>query len=169
MSHSGQTVDIVSDRTLPIQSRWMLVNALETTWAGVLLLAVLIWIGGFRTLDHVVAFVIVGILIIAVTIHGMWRKSGFHFVLTNDAFSVTDHWHNSVIPFGRINKVSVKQNIFDRLFNVFEVLIEVDHPTWSPPARHENIGILGNKIVVPGLTKKDAEELRRIITYKARC
>jgi uncharacterized membrane protein YdbT with pleckstrin-like domain len=83
------------------------------------------------------------------------------------------------LPYGVIQHVVVKQDLFDRLFGLASLLIE--NAVQSSQALHlqrgewahksisttpEIVGSNGNKISIPGLRKTDAEALKTVILQK---
>jgi len=80
------------------------------------------------------------------------------------------------LPYGVIQNVVVKQDIFDRVFGIASLVVEnAVQPgdvkskqksfqlDWGKTSAPEDIGSSGNKVSIPGLKKKDAEAFKRII------
>jgi membrane protein YdbS with pleckstrin-like domain len=85
------------------------------------------------------------------------------------------------IPYGIIQNISVNQDLFDRLLDIATLEIETaaESAGWEPYERTESglvvkssprtppdIGFKYHYLVIPGLTKRDAESLKKIILQK---
>lgn len=84
---------------------------------------------------------------------------------------------NRNVPYGRIQGLFINQGLFDRIFGLASLTLEdfsgggksainVDGYIGSGKSRREALGFVGNKIHIPGLKKRDAEELKSIILRK---
>lgn len=76
-------------------------------------------------------------------------------------------------PYGVIQNIFVRQDIFDRLFNLASLTIEnaaqaggINNLRASKSNKYEKIGFRGNRIVIPGLKREDAESLKIAILEK---
>ena len=82
------------------------------------------------------------------------------------------------LPYGVIQNVLVKQDLFDRLFGIAALTIEnasegggSGFSKWFSRSQNQNkqgdfVGSRGNKMSIPGLKKKDAEALKAEILAK---
>jgi len=74
------------------------------------------------------------------------------------------------VPYGVIQNLFVKQDLFDRIFGLASLTIENASQgagALMPPRRRvEMVGFSGNKVSIPGLSKANAEILKDIILQK---
>lgn len=84
------------------------------------------------------------------------------------------------IPYGVIQNIFIKQDLFDRIFGLASLMIEnasKEEPgqrtqviwgiTFAPKnQRQELVGFMGNRVNIPGLKKVDAEMLKNAILQK---
>lgn len=105
-------------------------------------------------------------------------RANFHYSLDDKFFNVkqgviSKKQHH--VPYGVIQTVFVKQDIFDRIFRLASLRIENASQAGggksygSESSRyggHEDVGASKNKVNIPGLKKQSAEELKNIILQK---
>ncbi len=75
------------------------------------------------------------------------------------------------IPYGVIQNLYVKQDLFDRLFALSSLTLENasvgdGNPLGNNKKQVEKVGFSGNKVSIPGLTKQNAEILKGIVLLK---
>ncbi|MCX5700098.1 MAG: PH domain-containing protein [Candidatus Omnitrophica bacterium] len=75
------------------------------------------------------------------------------------------------LPYGVIQNVFLKQDLFDRIFGL--ATLRIENASQAGGARdirmrqaQEGVGASGNKINIPGLKKQSAEELKNLILKK---
>ncbi len=75
------------------------------------------------------------------------------------------------LPYGVIQNVFVKQDLFERIFGL--ATLRIENASQAGGARdvrmhqeQEYVGASGNKVNIPGLKKQDAEELKKLILKK---
>ncbi len=75
------------------------------------------------------------------------------------------------MPYGVIQNVFIKQDLFDRIFGL--ATLRIENASQAGGARdirirqgQENLGASGNKVNIPGLKKQNAEELKNLILKK---
>ena len=108
-------------------------------------------------------------------------RKNFHFALEKEYFAVKQGVLSKKqrnLPYGVIQNVLVKQDIFDRLFGIAALTIENASEAggsgiskWFSKSQNQNnsadfIGSQGNKVSIPGLKKADAEALKSAILAK---
>ena len=113
------------------------------------------------------------------------RRITFHYALDSKFLNLQQGILNKTqrhIPYGVIQNVFVKQDLFDRLFGLASLTLEnasmgagsqegltkVFGITLSnkKQQRVEMVGFSGNKVSIPGLTKQNAETLKSIVLQK---
>ena len=108
-------------------------------------------------------------------------KKNFHFALEKEYLFVKQGVLSKKqrnLPYGVIQNVLVKQDIFDRLFGIAALTIENASEAggsglskWFSKSKNQQnqadfIGSQGNKVSIPGLKKIDAEALKEDILAK---
>lgn len=111
-------------------------------------------------------------------------RSRFHYSLENNFFMVAQGVFSKQkrnLPYGVIQHVFVKQDFFDRIFQLASLKIENasgggqgGKPSWNKNVtlgsffggNQEGVGTSGNAVSIPGLKKAHAEELKNKILQK---
>lgn len=114
-------------------------------------------------------------------------RANFHYSLDENFFNVRQGVISKKqrnLPYGVIQNVFVKQDIFDRIFGLASLRVENASQAgggnkerwWNKSygskataygyGQQDGIGASGNKINIPGLKKTDAEELKNLILQK---
>jgi uncharacterized membrane protein YdbT with pleckstrin-like domain len=108
-------------------------------------------------------------------------RANFHYSLDENFFRVKQgviSKKQKNLPYGVIQNVFVKQDLFDRIFGLAHLKIEnaslgggkvekrKSFSITSGNSNSESVGASGNKINIPGLKKKSAEELKNLILQK---
>lgn len=104
-------------------------------------------------------------------------RKNFHFTLDSQYLVVKQGVLSKKqrnLPYGVIQNVLVKQDIFDRLFGIAALTIEnasegggsFFSKSGNQSGQSDFIGSKGNKMSIPGLKKKDAEALKEEILAK---
>ncbi len=109
----------------------------------------------------------------------------FHFIITilkrvNFHYSIEEKFltlkqgilskQQRHIPYGVIQNLFVKQDLFDKIFGLASLTIENASQgagaLAAPQQKVEMVGFSGNKVSIPGLKKANAETLKAIILQK---
>jgi membrane protein YdbS with pleckstrin-like domain len=106
-------------------------------------------------------------------------RANFHYSIEDKFFVVKQGVFSKKqrnLPYGVIQNVLAKQDIFDRIFGLASLRVEDASRGGGGSARKsfrltssrqgESVGASGNKVNIPGLRKKDAEALKNIILQK---
>ncbi len=109
-------------------------------------------------------------------------RSRFHYSLENNFFKVNQGVFSKQrrdLPYGVIQNVFVKQDLFDRIFGLAALRVEnaaggQGKSGWNKSVslgslfggNQESVGSSGNTISIPGLKKAHAEELKNKILQK---
>lgn len=115
-------------------------------------------------------------------------RRNFHFLVGDEFLEVKQGILSKGerhIPYGVIQNVLVKQDVFDRLFGIASLSIEnASQGAGNQPAEKKFFGMNfgtkksgqstdflgygGNKVNIPGLKKQDAEALKEVILQKVK-
>lgn len=104
-------------------------------------------------------------------------RANFHYSIEDKFFVVKQGVLSKKqrnIPYGVIQNVLVKQDLFDKIFNLASFSVEnasqVNNRGFlsglKTNRQGETFGSSGNKVNIPGLKKKDAENLRLVLLQK---
>lgn len=158
---------ILTEKDFPIQFVWLFKSLLGT-------LFVLLMTFGMARFGYINYFLIlfVGFAPIAFVISYL-QLNNFHFAM-EDKFWVLKQGVISKeernVPYGVIQHVFVKQDLFDRVFGIASVTIEnatkslaeiQTQKTQKAPL--ERIGFSGNTVTIPGLKIENAQKLKLTI------
>lgn len=176
--------EVITEKNYPIEAKWIF----KSVWGSVFILLFLISAfffelatGKFSFYDIIyLAIVPINLIIISL------RRANFHYSI-DDKFMTL---HQGIlskqqrnIPYGVIQNIFVKQDLFDRIFDIASLTIEnasqradsqgagtrkIFGMTVSNGRRQQTdmIGFSGNKISIPGLSKQNAETLKGIVLQK---
>ncbi len=104
-------------------------------------------------------------------------RANFHYSLGEKFFDVKQgviSKKHKNMPYGVIQNVFVKQDLFDRIFGLAHLKIEnaslgggkSKARKSSGGSSSESVGASGNKVNIPGLRKQSAEDLKNLILQK---
>jgi len=109
-------------------------------------------------------------------------RANFHYSIEDKFFVVKQgvfSKNQRNLPYGVIQNVLAKQDLFDRIFGLASLRVENaslggggsdskrrSFRLTSSRQEAESVGASGNKVNIPGLRKKDAEALKNIILQK---
>lgn len=176
--------EITTEKNYPIQNIWLFKQVIA---AFIILPIYFIFIfsSGGGALSNVLLFFLFFMFIFALSrgipvVINALRRSNFHYSL-EDKFIVLHQGiiskQNRNVPYGRIQGVFVRQELFDRIFGLASLTFE-DYSQGGKSAmsadgyigrgkhRHEALGFTGNKIHIPGLKKEDAEALKVVLLQR---
>jgi uncharacterized membrane protein YdbT with pleckstrin-like domain len=103
------------------------------------------------------------------------RRANFHYFIEEKFLTLKQgilSKQQRHIPYGVIQNLFVKQDLFDRIFGLASLTIENASQgagVLAVPQRRQEIemvGSSGNKVSIPGLTKQNAETLKEIVLQK---
>lgn len=161
----------VTEKNYPITKRWMLKAPLIFLFINI----VALFFGYY--------FPYLVILIPIYLIANPFIRRNFHYSLDEAYFNVKQGVFSKKqrnIPYGVIQNVVVKQDLFDRIFGLATLYVEnasfgggVVSQKQARQAlfaqrrqKQETVGASKNKVNIPGLKKKDAESLKMMILQK---
>ncbi len=180
--------NLITEKQFPIHGMWILKKSIPFIFILLILLPFVL-VPDLQDKDIQVRLFIVVIYIPLNLLYIILRKKMFHFeaeehylTLRQGVFSKQQRH----IPYGVIQNVLVKQDLFDRIFGLASLTIEnassgggqlgtagqqkIFGMNFSSDKRRESesIGFSGNKISIPGLSKQSAEMLKEIMLQKIR-
>jgi membrane protein YdbS with pleckstrin-like domain len=165
-----QAYQPVTENNYPIQTAWIYKSVVA--FIGAVIVSILMVIFGFYNtyLIFIILYTPINIILTIV------RRKNFHYaleekflILRQGVFSKQQR----TLPYGVIQNVFVKQDLFDRLFGLASLAIEnsaqgggksrQSQMKASSGNKTEMLGFGGNKINIPGLNAEDAEKLKLIV------
>lgn len=163
--------NVATEHVYPIAKRWLFKSSLIIIIISIVGLFFGVWFP-----DLVLLF---PILLIANTL----IRYNFHYATQEKIFQVRQgvfSKNNRSFPYGVIQNVIVKQDLFDRIFGLATLRIEnasVGGGKGSLSGGEQLrdlyiartgdvVGSSGNKVNIPGMRKKDAESLKQILLQK---
>lgn len=183
--------EIITEKNYPIQRLWIFKSIIN------LLIIFIFWILFslfFYLLDKTVAnketytnfFIVIASVIIICLIIAVLRRENFHYSIGEKFLTLKQGIllkQQRYIPYGVIQTILVKQDLFDRILGLASLTIEnaslgagasavLKQKFFEPrfgtqqSQQGEVIGSYGNAARIPGLTKADAEALKNIILQK---
>lgn len=187
--HSKSMSQVVTEKDYPVQGLWILKSIIRSL-LSLMILVPLFWLSRFETSKDLGAgLFVVLILVLAVLppVMAISRRATFqysieqHFLTLRQGILSKQQRH---IPYGVIQNLLVKQDLFDRVFGLASLTIEnASHgagAAGAPPGTRvfglregnqrqgqmELIGSSGNRVSIPGLTKRNTEILKGIVLQK---
>lgn len=193
--------EVITEKNYPIQTRWVIkdiIVAIPVFFFGVEIVFSYI-LRLFRSNTNQLDFAsllkyyliaTIGLLIFA-TISMFWRRKNYHYTIEDKFLLIQQGIFSKQqrhIPYGVIQNIFLKQDLFDRIVNTASLTIENASQGGGNPApqeekifgirvgnrrayRDSNIEMIGfskNKVGIPGLAKQDAETLKNIVLQKMR-
>lgn len=103
-------------------------------------------------------------------------RANFHYSLDDKFFKIKEGVFSKKqrnLPYGVIQNVFLKQDLFDRIFGLATLRIEnavsskiSRKELFNSRAKNDSVGSSGNSINIPGLKKQNAEILKNLILQK---
>lgn len=181
----------ITEKNYPVQGLWVFKSILGSL-LSLIILVPLFWLSRFdtskdseiRIIIYIPLIIIFAIFHFVVTI---LRRATFHYSIEGQFLTLRQgilSKQQRHIPYGVIQNLFVKQDLFDRIFGLASLTIEnASQGAGSLAAPQEQkvfglrignqkkqqmemVGFSGNKVSVPGLTKANAEILKGIILQK---
>ena len=169
------TVSIINETVYPIQFAWVWKSGV--TFFMAVLFSIILLIFGYIHYYLILLILYSPIQFIILVL----RRKNFHYELSQTLLNVKQGVINKqqrTIPYGVIQNVFVKQDLFDRIFGLSSLSIENASQAGgakkmfgltlssSNKKEAETIGFDGNKISIPGLKKEHAEILKAAVLEK---
>lgn len=178
---SIESPTVIPEQNYPIQFKWVFKSLISIIIYSVIFL--ILFIFEHNNNLYLIFFILYTPIYFIILI---LRRSNFHFSIEDKFLTLKQgilSKQQRHIPYGVIQNVFVKQDIFDRIFNLASLALENASygagVTNTPNSkifgltvnnqkkeRVEMVGFSGNKVSIPGLTKEDAESLKTIVLQK---
>lgn len=175
---------IITEQNYPVESIWILKSILGSIIAVVILSPFFLF--GLNGGEFSIYMIIYLGFIPFNLVITMLRRVNFHYSIEDKFMTLKQgilSKQQRHIPYGVIQNVYVKQDLFDRLFSLASLTLEnasqgggnqsygqtkVFGMTVSnrKQERTEMVGFSGNKVSIPGLTKSNAEILKGFVLKK---
>lgn len=185
---------IITEKNYPVQGLWVFKSILGPL-LSLIIIVPLFWFSRFgeskdSKISLYVSLYVSLIIIFAIfplVIITILRRATFHYSIEGDFLTLRQgilSKQQRHIPYGVIQNLFVKQDLFDRIFGLASLTIENASQGASSLAapqeqkvfglrvgnqrqqQMEMVGFSGNKVSIPGLTKANAEILKGIILQK---
>lgn len=184
--------EIITENNYPVQKLWIWKSILQYIPTYILVVAFLILSSMSETADNASLKIVIYLVVVIFgsifhIISIILRRANFHYSIEDNFFTLNQgilSKQQRHIPYGVIQNIFVKQDIFDRLFGLASLAVENaaqgagyrasgDQKVFGLIAAGNQqtrsvdvIGFSGNKVSIPGLLKADAEALRQIVLQK---
>lgn len=177
---ASASIQIITEQNYPIQFKWVFKSLIGMIIYSVV--SLILFIFGYYNLYLIILILYTPIYFIILIL----RRSNFYFSIEDKFLTLKQgilSKQQRHIPYGVIQNVFVKQDIFDRIFNLASLTLEnASYGAGATNAANtkifgltvtnqkkeqvEMLGFSGNKVSIPGLTKEDAESLKTIVLQK---
>jgi len=181
--------EIITEKNYPVQGLWILKSIIGSL-LSLIILVPLLWFSRFsESKDSEISLYIPLIIIFAIFhfIVTILRRATFHYSIEGQFLTLKQgilSKQQRHIPYGVIQNLFVKQDLFDRIFGLASLAIENASQgagALAAPQQQkvfglrignqqrqqvEMVGFYGNKVSIPGLTKANAEILKGIVLQK---
>lgn len=173
---SAPLVEQITENNYPVQPIWVLKSMLGFVFAFTI--SIFLLLIGYINFYLILLILYTPIYFIIVVL----RRKNFHYLIDKEFMVIKQGVLSKKqrnIPYGVIQNVFVKQDLFDRLFGLASVTIENasqaggkennEQKVFGMKMRAQNrqqvetVGFTGNKVSIPGLTKQNAEALKNTI------
>lgn len=177
----------VTEKDYPVENLWILKSVTGSIVAFIIAIILLVIFGFNQELRQIDFYLF--IIIIFSFFHlviAILRKSTFHYSIDKGFLTLRQgilSKQQRHIPYGVIQNLFVKQDILDRIFGLASLTIEnasqgssyIPQQKMSPfqlsmtryrGSQIESVGFSGNRVNIPGLKKKNAKVLKRIILQR---
>jgi len=182
--------EIITEKNYPVQGLWVFKSTLGSLLSLVILVPLLFWFSRFGESKDTEISLYIPIVIIFAIFHfvvTILRRATFHYSIEGQFLTLRQgilSKQQRQIPYGVIQNLFVKQDLFDRIFGLASLTVENASQgagAFTAPQEQkvfglrvgnqrqqqvEMVGFSGNKVSIPGLTKQNAETLKEIVLQK---
>lgn len=170
---------VITENTYPIEQKWIIKTVIGETLASLLIFLFIIF--GMNNWEINFKMGVYLLLIPLGAVISYLRRKMFHYTIDNNFLSLQQgilSKQQRHIPYGVIQNVYVKQDLFDRFFGLASLSLENaagsggQSKIFGIPVKNsgskqsEMIGFSGNRVSIPGLSKQNAETLKGILLQK---
>jgi len=173
--------EIITEKNYPVEGIWILKSALR--FILIVLIFSPFFLFGINDTETNIYMIIYIALVPATLVYAALRRATFHYFIEDKFLTLKQgilSKQQRNIPYGVIQNIFVKQDLFDRLFGLASLTLEnaslgagsqqegqtkVFGMTLSNKKQKsvEMVGFSGNKVSIPGLKKGNAEILKGIV------
>lgn len=179
---------IITEKDYPVQGLWVFKSITRSLIVLVIIGVFFFWSSGpenpslreilSKDLEERIYFWIYVAAIPFSSIMVLLRRATFHYSIENQFLTLKQgilSKQQRHIPYGVIQNIFVKQDLFDRIFGLASLTIEnasQEQKVFGSrignqrQQQMEEVGFSGNKVSIPGLTKANAEILKGIVLQK---
>ena len=168
--------NLISEKQFPITNRWLIKSAgiQSLFWIAFFVYLFLksanipgSQVGYLSNIALVIVVSVIGFLLL------VYRRANFHFSLDPEYLNISQGIFKKSqihIPYNTIQDVIVRQDFMDRLLGIYLLVIEnfSGSGTGVSAGRVQPIGVVGNQVSIPGLTRDHAEALKQHILQKVK-
>lgn len=168
--------EIITEKNYPVHWLWVLKPTTFSVSALIILISMFLGSNHQGGIAEIIVYIaLLGFFIIINLILVSSERENFHYSIGENFLTVEQGIFSKerrYIPYGVIQNIFIEQDLFDRIFGLATVIIEnasqgsEDLATLQQRKRFATIGFFGNKVIIPGLTKANAETLKGIILQK---
>jgi uncharacterized membrane protein YdbT with pleckstrin-like domain len=170
--------EIITEKNYPVQRLWVFKSILGYIVYLLLLIFLIYFLFPYKLggiLKHRMIFYIILIIVFAIVrfMVMILTRANFHYSIEERFLTLEQgilSKQKRHIPYGVIQNIIVKQDLFDRIFGLASLIIENASESGGAfelqNQQVETVGFYGNKVTIPGLTKANAEILKSIILQK---
>lgn len=182
--------EIITEKNYPVQGLWILKSILGSILSLIIFVPLFLFSRGAESQStekiNFYLIIIIGLIPFHLIIT-ILRRATFHYSIEDNFLTLRQgilSKQQRHIPYGVIQNLFVKQDLFDRIFGLASLAIEnasqggsnVDNQQEQKVfglrvgnqrrQQVEMVGFSGNKVSIPGLTKANAEILKGIVLQK---
>jgi uncharacterized membrane protein YdbT with pleckstrin-like domain len=185
--------EIITEKDYPVQGLWVFKSILGSLFALILLAPYVLlssWLGKtIRDIEMIFCAIPIVSSAICHFIVTILRRANFHYFIEEKFLTLKQgilSKQQRHIPYGVIQNLFVKQDLFDRIFGLASLTIENASQgagVFAAPQQQKVFGLRvrtqqrqqmeremvefsGNRVSIPGLTKANAEILKGIVLQK---
>ncbi|MDP2967235.1 MAG: PH domain-containing protein [bacterium] len=170
---------IITEKDYPVQGLWVF-KSIRGFLLTLIILVLFFLISNsyenlFSSKNVMLNFYLV-IIIASVIFHfivTILKRANFHYSIEEKFLTLKQgilSKQQRYIPYGVIQNLFVKQDLFDRIFGLASLTIENASQGAGIGTQQrqqvEMVGFSGNAVSIPGLTKQNAETLKEIVLQK---
>ena len=175
---------IISEKDYSVQGAWVFKSIVGSIIALIILGG--LWLTGDKNSKMESYLVLIAIFTPIHFIIVMLQRANFHYAVEEQFLTLRQgvlSKQQRHVPYGVIQNIFAKQDLFDRIFGLASVTVEnASQGAGTVPGettkifgmtvkaqqkqQDELVGFSGNKISIPGLTQADAETLKDVILNK---
>lgn len=161
---------LATEKQYPIKPVWI-IKIIIITALTLLVILPLSTFGLDSTTIFLIAAGVIGIFILNTVINGL-NMANLHYSFDNQAVTISQGIFakkEKVIPYSDIHDLNINQGFFDKLFGIANLSFAFKNnetPFYNGSVKILIIGFHGTQANISGLSRKDAEALKVIISQR---